>query len=38
LTQALQDDAPAILKAAYRSAPPELRKKLQPALAAFGRS
>jgi hypothetical protein len=37
LTQALQDDAPAILKAAHRSAPPELRKKLAPALVAFGR-
>lgn len=37
LTLALQDEAPATLKAAYRSAPPDLRRKLAPGILAFAR-
>lgn len=37
LARALQDDAPAVLKAAYRAAPPELKKKLSAALPGFTR-
>lgn len=37
LTLALQDDAPAALKSAYRSAPPDLRRKLEPGLPPFAK-
>ncbi|MGL6223556.1 MAG: GSU2403 family nucleotidyltransferase fold protein [Steroidobacteraceae bacterium] len=37
LGRALQEDAPGVLKAAYRAAPPELKKKLSTALPGFTR-
>ena len=37
LVRALQDDAPSVLKSAYRAAPAELKKKLAAALPAFAR-